>query len=119
MINTGIFPDSLKIAKVKPIFKKNDTHTINNYRPISLCHLFLRYLKKSYTTRLTHILLISNNLFFTIQYGFRAGHSTEHAAIEIVDKIIKNLDMNELPINIYLDLSKLSTPLITQFLYKS
>ena len=34
------------------------------------------------------------------------GHSTEHAAIEIVDKIIENLDMNELPINIYLDLSK-------------
>ena len=48
----------------------------------------------------------SNNLFFTSQYGFRAGHYTEHAAIEIVDKIIKNLDMNELPINIYLDLSK-------------
>ena len=23
MINTGIFPDSLKIAKVKPIFNKN------------------------------------------------------------------------------------------------
>ena len=36
MINTDIFPDSLKIAKVKPIFEKNDTHTITNYRPISL-----------------------------------------------------------------------------------
>ena len=56
--------------------------------------------------RLTHIFNLLNNLFFTSQYGFRAGHSTEHAAIEIVDKIIENLDMNELPINIYLDLSK-------------
>ena len=35
MINTGTFPDGIKIAKVKPIYKKNDTHTINIYRPIS------------------------------------------------------------------------------------
>ena len=32
MINTG----SLNIETVKTLFKKNDTHTINNYRPISL-----------------------------------------------------------------------------------
>ena len=36
MFNTGIFPESLEIAKVKPLFKKNDHHTISNYRPISL-----------------------------------------------------------------------------------
>ena len=36
MFNTGIFPESLKIAKVKPLLKKNDHHTISNYRPISL-----------------------------------------------------------------------------------
>ena len=40
------------------------------------------------------------------QYGFRVGHSTELAAIEIVDRVIQNLDNNETPINIYLDLSK-------------
>ena len=105
MINTGIFPDSLKIAKVKPIFKKNDTHTINNYRPISLLPSVSKIFEKIIYHQ-TYSYFQSNNLFFTSQYGFRAGHSTEHAAIEIVDKIIKNLDMNELPINIYLDLSK-------------
>ena len=32
----GIFPDDLKIAKIIPIFKKDNKHIFDNYRPISL-----------------------------------------------------------------------------------
>ena len=49
---------------------------------------------------------ITNNLLYDSQYGPRAGHSTEYAAIEITDRIIAAMDKNNIPLNVYLDLSK-------------
>lgn len=35
-IDTGIFPNGMKIERVVPIFKSEDNHKILNYRPISV-----------------------------------------------------------------------------------
>jgi len=35
-IQSGLYPDLLKIVKVIPIFKKGDPTSVNNYRPISI-----------------------------------------------------------------------------------
>ena len=35
-LNTGIFPDVWKIARVTPIFKSDDKTDCGNYRPISI-----------------------------------------------------------------------------------
>jgi len=40
------------------------------------------------------------------QYGFRSKSSTNHAIIELVDKITKAIEKNELTVGIFLDLSK-------------
>ena len=50
--------------------------------------------------------LSSNNLFYSSQYGFRERHSTELAILEIIDRIIVEMDKGHSPINIILDLSK-------------
>ena len=44
-LNTGIFPDRMKVAKVTPIFKKGEKSSISNYRPISVPPYFSKILE--------------------------------------------------------------------------
>ena len=39
-LSTGIFPDRLKYASIRPIFKNGKKDDINNYRPISILASF-------------------------------------------------------------------------------
>ena len=50
--------------------------------------------------------LTENSLLSSEQFGFRPGHSTELAALRMVDHIIKQMDNGKLPLCIYIDLSK-------------
>ena len=43
---TGIFPDLCKLAKVSPIFKKDNPLDSCNYRPISLLPVFSKIFEK-------------------------------------------------------------------------
>ena len=36
MVMTGVFPNLLKNFKVIPLYKKNDTTLMSNYRPVAL-----------------------------------------------------------------------------------
>ena len=65
-LNTGIIPDRMKVAKVTPIFKKDEKHSISNYRPISVLPCFSKILEWPYD----YITL--NDILFK-QLGFRAG----------------------------------------------
>ena len=102
---TGIFPEKLKIAKVLPLFKKNDCMIMDNYRPISLLPAISKVFEKVVYNQL-YTYFTSNNLLYKGQYGFREDHSTEMANIELVDRIITALDDKKLPISIFMDLSK-------------
>ena len=105
MLNTGTFPDKLNIAKVIPIFKKGDPSLFENYRPISLLPAISKVLEKIIALQLSSY-FEKNKLLFDNQYGFRPKHSTEHAALELTDRITNKMDTNEIPLNIFLDLSK-------------
>ena len=45
-------------------------------------------------------------IFYDSQYGFMAGHSTELALIELIDRITQDIYKGKIPISIFLDLSK-------------
>ena len=104
-LSTGIFPDRLKIAKIIPLFKKEDPHQLDNYRPISLLPAFSKIFEKAVFIQLYEY-FNKNNLLYKSQYGFRTLHSTELASLEIIDIIGKDLDNGKLPIGVFLDLSK-------------
>ncbi len=43
---------------------------------------------------------------YNAQYGFRLEHSTEYAALELVDRVMSEMDKKNTPASIFLDLSK-------------
>ena len=42
----GCFPDKMKIAKIKPLFKADETELVSNYRPISILPVFSKLLER-------------------------------------------------------------------------
>ena len=105
MIHTGTYPQQLKIAKVTPIFKANDKEQFSNYRPISLLPSISKIFESVIYQQLMKYLL-ENKLLSSQQYGFRANHSTELAALNLIDRLTYDLDNGKIPTNIYIDLSK-------------
>ena len=101
----GIIPDKLKIAKVTPIHKKGGSKLITNYRPISVLPVISKIFEKVICDQLNHH-FVSNKLLCPQQYGFTKNSSTELAALEVIDRLLNQLNKQKIPINFYLDLSK-------------
>ena len=104
-LNTGIFPNKLKIAKVIPIFKGGENNIFGNYRPISLLPAISKIFERVVFNQL-YTYFQDNRLIYISQYGFRKDHSTETAVIELVDRLHRELDSGETPFTVFLDLSK-------------
>ena len=79
-IQQGIFPDSLEIAKVTPIFKFGDKDNISNYRPISILPMFSKVFERIMYNRVYNH-LGSKDLLYEKQFGFQKLNSTEHAIL--------------------------------------
>ena len=104
-LTSGIFPDTLKIAKIIPLFKKGDRNLLENYRPISILPAISKIFERIMFNQI-HSHFSTHNLFYSGQYGFRVNHSTQLAALEVIDRITQDLDQGNTPITIFMDLSK-------------
>ena len=69
-LESGIFPDKLKIAKVIQVHKKRNTRDVRNYRPIALLPVFSKLLEKLVYNRLIAF-IEGNGVLTEAQHGFR------------------------------------------------
>ena len=104
-LSTGCCPDLLKLAKVIPIYKKDDPAQVTNYRPISLLPCISKILEKIVYKRLESFLSL-NKILTPAQFGFRKKFSTDFAITKLLDKVVNSLSEKKHIVALFMDLSK-------------
>ena len=104
-IVSGIFPSCLKVARVVPIFKKNDPTSPCNYRPIStlsvISKIFEVLMHKRLVAYLNKFKIVNCN-----QFGFRALRGSVDAIVDIYEQIFASIEKSNHSLAILLDFSK-------------
>ena len=90
-ISHGIFPNACKVAKLKPIFKKDKKVDPSNHRLISLLPLISKIIEKVVHSQ-TNEFLSDNKILYHCQSGFRTNHSINLCLSFLNDKILKGFD---------------------------
>ena len=103
--NTGKHPHILKLAKTIAIYKKGSKLLTSNYRPISLLSNINKILEKLVFNRLYNF-LEDSQCIYSLQFGFRKKHSTNHALVQITETIRKALDENKFACGVFVDFQK-------------
>lgn len=91
-LSTSVFPDSLKIALVTPVYKnKGDRKDPSMYRPISSLPIFSKLFEIIINQQLV-LYLESNKLLSARQFGFRKLHSSEQLIQALLQEWKSHLD---------------------------
>ena len=101
----GVFSESLKIAQVTPVHKREGTLTNSHYCPISLLSVFSKALEK-YMYNIIYSFLCKHQLRNTTQFDFRSKHSTKNMLISLIETFKKHIDSYEIPYGVFIDLQK-------------
>ena len=86
-INKGVFPDSLKIANITPVHKKDEPTDKKNYRPVSVLPLLSKVFERLLYDQLSDY---SEKYLNTLFCGYRKAHSTQHAFFKLYKHDKKN-----------------------------
>ena len=104
-MQTGVFPEEMKIAGVTPIPKEGEVSDLGSYRPISVLCCLSKILEKIIYNRLYKDLL-NNNTLYKKQFRFQENHSTDHRVIQLADQISNSFEKNHFTFGAFMDLSK-------------
>ena len=88
-----------------PVFKDGDPAVFGNYRPISVLPVVSKIFEKVMQGRLLSFLQKRGSIL-TSQYGFRHGHSTYMAILDMVENIRQAWENNEHCLGVFIDFRK-------------
>ena len=104
-ISLGTFPDHLKYAVIKPLFKKCDKNKHCNNRPISILSSFSKVLEKVLYKQLQDH-LNKHSILSQEQFGFRSDSTTNKAICKLTNEILNALNSKLTVGGIFFDLEK-------------
>ena len=104
-INTGIFPNDWKGARLSPLFKNGVKNDPNNYRPIFIIPAVSKIFENIIFDQL-YAYLNDNNLLSQCQSGFRSLYSTLTVLLETTNDWCVNVDNGLLNGVVFIDLKK-------------
>ena len=81
-IQHAAFPSMYKIAKVIPLLKKDDPLEPKNYRPVAILCILSKVIERTIFIQIVEY-MNTNEFFHPNHHGFRAGHSTSTAMIQM------------------------------------
>ena len=113
-LESGIFPNKLKIARVIPLFKVGNPANISNYRTISALPCSSKMLERIMYNRL-YKYLTTEKILYPKQFGFQRGHSTEHAIVKLANQMYESFERNQYTLGAFIDYLRPLRPPITQY----
>ena len=104
-IREGHYPGCFKVARVVPIYKGEDPTLFSNYRPVSVLPVLSQVFERVLRSRLEGF-LESAGVLFPGQYGFRGGHSTTMAVLEMVERVRGAWAKGNAALGVFINLKK-------------
>ena len=88
-----------------PVFKGEDPTEFANYRPVSVLPVLSQIFERVLQARLVAF-LDRQGVIIPGQYGFRAGHSTAMAVLDMVEKVRGAWGRKNAALGVFIDLKK-------------
>ena len=104
-LESGLVPNGLKSAIVKPLYKKGSRLDVGNYRPVSILPTISKIMERAvYLQMEKH--LKDKNILYEFQSGFRASYSTDTCLINLQDGIRIDISQGKYAGMVLMDLQK-------------
>ena len=98
-----MFFQTLKVAQVTPIHKKNDPLNKSNYKPVSVLPIFSKVYEKVIEIQFADYF---DKIFNPFLCAFRRGHGCQTTLLGLLEDWRETLDENQYVAAVLMDLSK-------------